>query len=432
MSRNSWIQKNGRLTFTSSICANNAGRGGSAGSSRLALCLVHLLALAVLSGPGCTTLRTTSEPVGGRSYAADNNARVGLYYFLPRAIITIECTRPQEGIFAIAVTKAMVADRRHRYHLRWTANAFYDDKTNKPIAVDADGLLTNVEITATDQTPAIATDLLSTVVNVFKIASGGVAQSGDEKRAKDLEPFKYSFDPLNDNEVKATRGALLQYGIDVRIDNGRTPNIAGTIYEHSKEIVSTRTRTALTHQGADTPDDRGVFFHPPTTVEMRLDLRSAGAEVIHRENIAIPDTDRVACFRFGRAPLVKRDTILALSKGVPVSVHIEQNSVVKSFTGILSSLTGAVANAVPTLVNVRTSRETAELNAEKTRLSAEREMLAEQTKLLEEKKALLEAEKALTEAKISGGNSGNLEDDTAGEFEPAGGSSTAATPTPTP
>jgi hypothetical protein len=394
-------------------------------ATRLLMCALLLL----ITG-GCTTVRTTRESVGGPSYAANSKARVGLYYFLPRAIITIEGTQPKEGIFSIAITKTMVADRGHRYHLRWTQNAFYDDKVNTPIAVDADGLLTNIDVTATDQTPGIATDLLASVINVFKIASGGAQAGKRDQPRMQLEPFKYSFDPLSATEVMEVRRSLEAYGIKLIIDAGAPPNLSGTIYDQSKAIVSTVSARAI--QSEDTPDDRGVFFHPPTTVEMRLDLRGAGAQIIHRENVAIPDTGRVACFRFGRAPLVKRDTILTLAKGVPVSFKVEQQSVVKAFTSLVSSLTGTIAGAVPTIVNVKTIRETAELNAEKTRIEAERQVLEEKKKLLQERKALMDAEAALSGATTESTQSSKLpKEESAGEFETTDGH-TPATPAPTP
>ena len=45
--------------------------------------MVAVLLLASLSG--CTSLRTSEEPVGGPTYASDRKARVGLHYFLPKA-----------------------------------------------------------------------------------------------------------------------------------------------------------------------------------------------------------------------------------------------------------------------------------------------------------------------------------------------------------
>lgn len=356
----------------------------------------------IILGPtllvACTTLRTTTEPVGGPSYAQNSRARVGLYYFLPRALITIECTEPKTGIFNIAVTKRMVADRTHRYHLRWTPNSFYDDKVPTPIAVNAEGLLTNVDFSTTDQTPAIVEDVVSSAISVFKILGGG-AQAGKIQAKKALEPFKYTFDPLDNDEVREIQTALANFGIVVRIDSDRRASASNYRYQSSKEAASAAISTV--DPGQDTPDERGVFFHPPTTVEMRFDLRRAGEELIHRENVAIPDTRRVACFRFGRSPLVRRDTTLALTDGVPTSFKIERPSVIKALTGTVSSVLSTVAGAVPTIVNVRNSKEVSELNAERT-------VLEERKKLLQERKSLLEAEKALTEAQGGGPNAGRL------------------------
>lgn len=395
-----------------------------------------ILAFGLACTVGCSTLRTTTEPVGGPSYAENNKARVGLYYFLPRALITIECLEPQPGIFNIVVSKKMIADRTHRYHLRWTRNAFYDDKVPTPITVNGEGLLTSVDFSTTDQTPAIATDLLSTTISVFKIMSGGGPQAGKLKK-KPLHPFKYTFDPLDDDEVAQTQAALISFGIVVSIDTGRPRNsVRYARYQSSKEAIS-RNETSV-EAGRDSPDEGGVFFHPPTTVNLRFDLRDAGAELIHRENVSIPDTNRVACFRFGRSPLVKRDTTLTLSDGVPTGFKIERPSVLKAFTGTVSALASTVAGAIPTIVNVRNSKETSELNAEKSRIEAERTMLEEQKKLLQERKNLLEAEKALTEAQGGGQNSGPLDrsdppaDMTSADGHTPDDAQVSPTPIPTP
>jgi hypothetical protein len=388
----------------------------------------------------CSTLRTTTEPVGGSSYAENSKARVGLYYFLPRALITIECIEPKAGIFNIVVSKKMVADRTHRYHLRWTRNPFYDDKVPTPIAVNGEGLLTNVDMSTTDQTPGIATDLTSTAISVFKILSGGGPQAGDLKiQRRPLQPFKYTFDPLNDDEVRQTQAALEGFGIVVSIDTGRMPkSVRRSKYQSSKEVVSAMNSSSV-EAGRDLPDEGGVFFHPPTTVNLRFDLRGAGAELIHRENVSIPDPDRVASFRFGRSPLVKRDTTLTLVDGIPTSFKVERPSVVKAFTSTVSSIAGSVAGAIPTIVNVQSSREVSELNAEKSHLAAERSVLEEQKKLLQEKKNLMDAQRALTQAQGEGPDSGRLDQhDPAGDvtsadgFTPAHERSPSPTPTPSP
>jgi hypothetical protein len=360
---------------------------------------------------GCTSLRTSKEPVGGPSYASGTKARVGLYYFLPKALLTIEGTQPKEGAFVIAITKRMVADRRHRYHLRWTQNPFYDDKVTATngIAATTEGLLTTVDMSTTDQTPAIVSDLAATTINVFKILGGGGApgRGGPGGAAlKPLHPFRYTFDPLDSFECNEVRNALEGFGIIVRIDvlpSLMSNTVTNAIVSASKDVtseVSARNSTSQSsHSGTDTPRSGGVFFHPPTTVEIRLDLREAGADLIHRETLLVPDQDRVACFRFGRSPFVKRDTTLILTDGVPTAFKIDRPSTVKALTGTISTLSSTIANAVPTIANVRVSHEESELNAKKNLLTAQAAVLEQQKKVLDDRKALLESEKALEAAK---------------------------------
>lgn len=380
---------------------------------------------------GCTSLRTSEEPVGGQTYASDRKARVGLHYFLPKAFLTIEGKEAGDDkqVFMVSVSRTIVADQRHRYHLRWTQNPFYDDKVSgdNGITVNAQGLLTAVDMSSTDQTPAIAGDLATTAVNVFRILGrvGGTGQQGGKRVTpgvrKDLQPFKYTFDPLDASETRRVTAALNDFGINMIVvypNSGVTQSAVGDAMAAGDSKNGWPKPADI---AKDNPRSGGVFYHPPTTVELCFDFRPR-ADVIHREAIMVPDPERVACFRFGRSPLVKRDTTLALTDGMPTGFKIERPSTVKAFTGALSAVTGIVADAIPTIVNVRVNRQVSDLNAQTSLATAQAGLATQRKATLDSEKALADAIAAANAAAAGGNQRGLLdENDTAGKFESARG-----------
>ncbi len=390
------------------------------------LASVCALCLGAFLLSGCTSLRTSTEPVGGKSYQSDNKARVGLYYFLPKAMFTIQCAKGADGIFTITVSRNMVADRRHRYFLRWTQNPFYDDTVSSDggIATDTEGLLSNVDISTTDQTPAALNDIATSVVNIYKILGEG-AQSGlvpmatRNRPRKPLGPFKYTFDPLDRAETDEVAAAMKLFGIVVSFCP-ESSHVQSCIGEELSAADAKALASTEENPNQDHPRSGGVFFHPPTTVEMRFDFRPANADVIQRESLLVPDPTRVACFRFGRSPLVERDTTLTLKQGMPTAFKISRKSPFKAATGVLSSLTTIVAGAIPTIVNVKVDQKTADLKSQQS-------LLEERKKTLDDQQALLASQKALQAARQpppsgTGPESGALDpNDPAAPMTSAGG-----------
>lgn len=332
--------------------------------------LTGLLLLAALLA-GCSSFRSTAVDPSH----PEKHDRVGLWYKLPKALLTIQGgpSKTDPTGYEITVTPEIVADPRRDYHLAWTKQPFYDDKTAKPVTVNAKGLLTNVELNTTDQTPGIITDLVDTTVNVFKIAGGG-AQSGDLKAAREaMPPFSYTFDPFDADERESVLKRLRGHGIEVQIELPPTAGLSQAPAGHEAATLETLQRD-------------GVLFHPPTAVELRFEI--APLNLITRKTITVPNPDVIAHFPFRRAPLVASTTALTLVDGMPTGFTMDRPSPVKAFTGLLKTVTTTVASAVPTLVNVKVNREKSELAAEKSLMEAQTNHLKAQQQLLKEQSAL--------------------------------------------
>jgi hypothetical protein len=342
--------------------------------------LTGLLLLAALLS-GCSSFRSTeldpSHP--------EKHDRIGLWYKLPKALLTIQGgpSKTDPTGYEITVAQEIVADARRDYHLAWVKQPFYDDKTAKPVTVNAKGLLTNVELNTTDQTPGIVTDLVDTTISVFKIAGGG-AQSGDLKRALEaMPPFSYSFDPFDAHERERVLARLRDHGVDVQI----CPPASGSMSCVGPSLAGGGKTVAQADLAQIEVLQRdGVLFHPPTAVELRFEV--ARLNLITRKTITVPNPDIVAHFPFRRAPLVASTTVLTLVDGMPSGFTIDRPSPVKAFTGLLKTVTSTVAAAVPTLVNVEVNREKSELAAEKSLLDAQTNHLKAQQQLLKEQAAL--------------------------------------------
>lgn len=338
-----------------------------------------LLLAALLSG--CSSFRSTTVDPNH----PEKHGRMGLWYKLPKALLTIqgEPSSADPTGYEITVKPEIVADSRRDYHLAWIKQPLYDDKTAKPVTVNAKGLLTNVELNTTDQTPGIITDLVDTTINVFKIAGGG-PQSGDLKAAlAAMPPFSYTLDPFDTNERERVLARLREHGVDVQI----CPAASGLMSCVGQSLATGGKTVAHADLAQIQVMQRdGVLFHPPTAVELRFEI--ARLNLISRKTVTVPNPDIVAHFPFRRAPLVASATVLTLVDGMPSGFTIDRPSPVKAFTGLLKTVTSSVAAAVPTLVNVNINREKAELAAEKSLLDAQTAHLKAQQQLLKEQAAL--------------------------------------------
>ena len=117
---------------------------------------------------------------------------------LPKALITIEGAPDKDGNLLIDATVALAADSQFRYFLYWRPNVFSEDIFNN-IDVDSDGMLTSVNYSAEDKTPQILSDLVTTTVNIAKIAKD--LGAGLDTSYVKYPPFTYTFDPFDRAEV---------------------------------------------------------------------------------------------------------------------------------------------------------------------------------------------------------------------------------------
>lgn len=122
-------------------------------------------------------------------------------------------------------------------------------------------MLTSINYSAEDKTPQILSDLVTTTVNIAKIAKD--LGAGLSLSVTPYPPFTYTFDPFDAAETNRVKDQLMaRQNIELRI----SPRPSGTRSEIGRDLNA---RLAY-HARADDPQGGGVFYHPPTTVEMLL------------------------------------------------------------------------------------------------------------------------------------------------------------------
>jgi len=345
---------------------------------------VNLLALAAFfSLPcGCSTIKSSST----ESYAKIR-AKTGLYYFLPKALITVEGKPDANKVFTITISRTLVPDTRQQYFLRWTPNALFDDNLSA-IKTDDDGLLTTISIDTTDQSLGILKDLADTTASVFSALSGIPNLREDQSGVKS---FKYTFDPLDKSETDAVVAELAspEIGIVLAISPYPATN-NGAIGAESKGALPLGKATNII-------ESSGVFYRPAKTIEFKLSC--AKIKLIARQVAAIPNPDNLNSFPVNRTAFVKRQTSLTFNKGMLQEFTLNHPSGIKAFTASLKDITSSIGAALPNIVNVKVNQEIAGDTLDKKMLDARTEALKSQVSYLS---ALQNAQAA--NAAASGGN----------------------------
>lgn len=322
-----------------------------------------------------------NQPVTGK-------ARVGNFYFLPRGKITITGTAVSATEYSLVVTRKNEADPQARKFLLQRRNVFYEDKTK--LDVDADGLLTTVNVDSQDKTGAILDKVVDTVIDVAKIganASGMMETAADMKTLAllPLAPFKCTFDPFVPSQVSAARGVMWKAGFVARIVPAKM-----------------ETKTVVVEDELST---RGVYYRPPTTVSIKVRTRDgfAGA-FLQTATVRVPDPYSIAVLGLTRPFLVKKTTNLVFVGGDLHTVDFTHPSEALGVVSVPASVVGKLAAAIPAIIKIQDERANAETIRETARLNADRE--------------LLEARKKYEEAAKPAGTSGAMTANSLGMSHP--------------
>ena len=309
---------------------------------------VALIIVALLGG--CTTasvLQTQS--------AASSDAEVGLHYFLPRGKIRIVGSNEKSDggnpTFKITTTRVIGPDRSRPCFLIYQRSLLHDDDFT--VEVDDTGLLKTVNATSTDQSPAIIESLTDTVVNILKIA----AQVSARKGAPTPRPFGYTFDPLDPKERDDAVSFLAkEVGIIMTVEPEVTKN------GNPAPVVS----------------NDGVQYHPPIVVTLGF---SIGTDHSDFASHVLPNPVVTRCLSLRRASLVKQDTQLTFSNGMPTRVKFTRASQALAAVQIPQKIVKTAADAIPQIIKIQNEAATRDLQQKTAVLQAQQNYLQAQIDL---------------------------------------------------
>ncbi|HWB58302.1 MAG TPA: hypothetical protein VG733_02375 [Chthoniobacteraceae bacterium] len=315
----------------------------------------------------------------------NDKAHIGRYYMLPKALLTIEGTPDSSGGFDVDASVTVVADSRYRYYLRWKPNPTYDDFFNN-IDVDGNGLLSTLNYTVEDKTPAIVNDLATTAVNLGKIING-IATADTNGHAP--QPFKYTFDPFDQAEYQRVEDELEQNQHLKMYLAPRPQGAQSALAKYSYDKIPDAAP-------AQNPQGGGIFYHPPTTIEMLLVAMDSSATSptpasgaargstnggggggasatpkptgspananpqqqstpsktttypLNRCHLVftVPDVTQIACFKLDRSVFTKRELNLGFVDGMPRTLYFKQPSVSEGISGMISQVTTTIGNGI--------------------------------------------------------------------------------------
>ena len=402
--------------------------------------LVHNVsaALSALVLVSCGSVFTTSsEPAG---------SALGNYYFLPKTRIKIDGTPVKEGSsYSITISQISEPDRDHRYFLLYHRNALAEDTYT--VTVDGKGLLQTLNLQAEDKTPAIINKVADTVVSALSAAANVAGLRTAKQPCEPIPAFTVVFDPQDGREYSAAKSALKDdFELEVvpnpesRIKSSQSPNAEKPI------VVGARSPSSLELQNRSAD---GVFFHPPTTVTLKITPKNTCLRLFQVTDIRIPDKHQLSVFDLRRMALVKRTTNLAFVEGNLTTVTETRPSQVLAAVTIPADLAAKAAAAVPTLIkiqndtaNASTNAETARLNAQTARLNAESERLKAEAALARQRAASATSPSSATRAVVQHAEAENAKAQTEllrtraqlgpQTTAPAPSSNSTATPTPSP
>ena len=340
----------------------------------LATCVVLVLA-------NCAPLKSSRLDLNDAGSLG--TARVGHFYFLPRARLDVEGKIRDEN-YVITVARRLEADPVHRYFLEYQANALYSDTIHE-FKVNERGLLTSIKSDTDDQTLEALKDVAAAALNVYEVASRlqGMPENTreDNRFLPDPLPFKVVFDPFDAGEVATASALAANSLVGFNVSVPATQNL--------KEQLP-----------AQQVSPSGVFYHPPAAVRLELDLSQTRLRDHRHITLTVPNPHEVACYRFKRSSFVKREQSLTLVDGVPQETTLSKPSSAKALTGAVNAISGTVKDALPDLIKIRVDNKTNELN--------------ERERLLEQREAALQQRRSRSDSQVGS------DDDYHGSIGPGG------------
>ena len=337
----------------------------------------------------CSSLRTIDARV---DMPGDGKARVGVHYFLPRGILTIEGRNDTSaGEYKITIQRDNVPDNTDRYWLTQTTSLLHDDVSK--FKVNENGLLyETVDSIGDPKIDKVIENLLAAAVNLGNIKTKLVRQNKtalDDGTGKvftePLRPFTVSFDPLDQEQVDSAEKAVARAGVTMKVSGNQLYDKA--LNWKKPPQWDARVQTPPSHEG--------IFYRPLTTVKVQLsvqDTKESNPFVVNRV-VAVPDPQSIATYSMKRGAFAKRKQNVVMVNGEPREVDFDHPSELAAFTVLPVTITKTVLDNLPALTSLfykpqpgspaATTAETKKIEAETENIQAAKALVEETTKTSE-------------------------------------------------
>jgi hypothetical protein len=320
--------------------------------------LVAFVALALVSSACSQVLET--QMIWPESPLSEPQCHSALgYYYLPRTLLSLQATSDKsKGTQAVSWGTETHADRNQAFCLDYLASSTAID--NVTVQRTEEGLLTNINASVEDRTPAIVTALVQTAEN-FAIAARAAPVPGQ------TDFLNIQFDPFVWEDLMLAKAELRRFDMCIYVEGFSFPTEGMT----SAQVRAAASKWCSTDAHA-TPryDPRGytfaslpvppevmragILYRPMATHRVVILHQKSGVwELYQSKRVEMPNASPVLSIGVQRAMFTKRQTTLAFNNGTLTDVAVDKGSEAEGFVVIPLAVAKALADIPAQIIQVR-------------------------------------------------------------------------------
>jgi len=283
------------------------------------------------------------------------------YYYLPRTLLSLQVkadkTAPQQVVTAWGVETH--ADRNQAFCLDYLASPTSVD--NVVVQRTEEGLLTSINASVEDRTPAIITSLVQTAENLAIAGARSTAVPGQ------IETLNIQFDPFVWEELMLAKAELRRFDMCLYVEGFSFPTEGMTAAEvraaagrwcstdaHATPRYDPRGYTFATLPVPPAVMRVGILYRPMATHRVVILRRKSGVwELYQNKRVEMPNASPVLSIGVQRAMFTTRQTSLLFNNGTLTDVAIDKKSEAEGFVVIPLAVAKAITDIPAQIVQVR-------------------------------------------------------------------------------
>ena len=323
--------------------------------------LLALLALALASS-ACSTQVLETQMIWPDSPSSVPQCHSALgYYYLPRTLLSLQVmsdkASKEQKITAWGTETH--ADRNQAFCLDYLASAASID--NVTVQRTEEGMLTSINASVEDRTPAIVTALIQTAENFAIAGARTVAVPGQ------TDSLNIQFDPFVWEEMLLAKAELRRFNMCLYVEGFSFPTEGMTAAEvraaankwcstdaHATRRYDPRGYTFATLPVPPEAMRAGILYRPMATHRVVILREKAGTwELYHNKRIEMPNASPVLAIGVQRAMFTTRKTTLLFNNGTLTDVALDKGSEAEGFVVIPLAVAKALVDIPAQIIQVR-------------------------------------------------------------------------------